>query len=173
MAKRKLLKNTNDFIIGIALFILGIYVVFSRHIIHGNVPIHTGGPFLRPDVYVRIIGGFLAFCAAILVIKAINFSRTTGTKGFRFTVTREAVLTMVSMIIYTALLPHAGFVVSTFLLIFFLTCMYMRGEKTGHGKPPLTRKEILRDLTVILVYTVLLVLLVYLIFTRVLYVALP
>ena len=173
MAKRKLLKNTNDFIIGMVLLILGIYVVFSKDIIHGNIPIHTGGILIRPDVYVRIIGGFLAFFALIITIKAINFFGTSDTKGFRFVLTREVVLTIAALIIYTVLLSLIGFFISTFLLIFFLACMYLRREKTGPDRPPLTRKEIIRDLIIIFVYTTLLVLFVYFIFTRVLYVALP
>jgi len=54
-----------------------------------------------------------------------------------------------------------------------LACLYLRKEKIGSGKPPLTRKDITRDLLIILVYSVLLVLGVYLVFTRALFVVLP
>ena len=174
MAKPKLVRNTNDFIIGIALFILGVYVLFTDDIVLGTIPPGIEvSPLIQPDVYVRLIGGFLAFFAAILVNKSINYSRITDTKGFRFVISLEAVLTMAALIIYTILLTIIGFFISTFILIFFLTCMYLRREKAGKDKPPLTRKEISRDLIIALVYSALLVLAVYLIFTRFLYVALP
>ncbi|MCL2374344.1 MAG: tripartite tricarboxylate transporter TctB family protein [Treponema sp.] len=174
MAKRNLLKNTNDFIIGLALLGLGIYVILTDDIVRGVIPAHLPGGYLtRPDVYVRMIGGFLALCAAILVIKSFNFERTTETKNFHFVISWEIVLTVISLMVYTALLTRIGFFISTFLLVFFLACMYLRKEKTGAGKAPLTRKEIISDLIRILIYSILLVLGVYLIFTRVLVVVLP
>ena len=173
MAERKLFKNTNDFIIGVVLLVLGIYVLFTDDIVQGNFVANAGGPLVRPDVYVRLIGGFLAFFAAILTLKSINFSRSAETKSFHFNLNPEVVLTMVSLIIYTILLTRIGFAISTFLLVFFLTCMYMRKETTGEGKPPLTRKGLVKTLIIILVYSLLLVLFVYYIFSRVLYVVLP
>ena len=174
MARIKLIKNINDFIIGVVLFILGIYVIFTDGIVIGVIPANLPGGYLtRPDVYVRLIGGFLALCAAVLVIKSINFKRTADIKGFRFVISLEIVLTVVALIGYTALLTRIGFFASTFLLTFFLTALYLRKEKNGNGKPPLTRKEIIKDLITILVYSVLLVLGVYVVFTYVLFVALP
>lgn len=173
MTGRKWIKNINDFFIGMVLLVIGIYVIFTKDIVHGVIPILTGGPLTRPDVYVRLIGGFLAFCAAILVIRSINFQGTTDIKKIRFILSKEVVFTVVSLIIYTVLLTRIGFFASTFLFTYFLTCMYLRKEKTGPGKPPLTRKGIIRDLITIFVYSALLVLAVYLLFTRVLFVQLP
>jgi len=174
MAKRNLLKNTNDFIIGLALLGLGIYVILTDNMVQGVIPAQLPGGYLtRPDVYVRMIGGFLALCAAILMIKSFNFERTTETTKFRFVISWEIVFTVVSLSVYTILLTRVGFFVSTFLLVFFLAAMYLRKEKTGEGKIPLTRKEIIADLIRISVYSVLLVLGVYLVFTRVLIVVLP
>ena len=174
MVKRKWIRNTNDFIIGMVLLALGIFVLSFKNIVHGFIPAHLPGGYLtRPDVYVRLIGAFLSFLAAILVIRSINFQRTTDTKGFHFVVSKEVVFTIVSMIIYTVLLTRIGFFASTFLFAFFLTCVYLRKEKIGIGKPLLTRKEIIRDLITIFVYSTLLIIVVYIIFTRALYVALP
>jgi hypothetical protein len=174
MAKRKLIKHTNDFIIGMVLLGLGIFVVSYKDIVHGFIPANLPGGYLtRPDVYVRLIGAFLSFLAAILVIRSINFQGTTDTKGFRFVISKEVVFSFLSLIIYTALLTRIGFFASTFLFAFFLACIYLRKEKFGPGKPPMTRKEILRNLVTIFVYSVLLILAVYIIFTRALYVALP
>ena len=171
--KPGLIKNVNDFIIGIVLLALGIYVLTTDDIVQGNVSPGAGGPLVRPDVYVRLIGGFLAFFSAVLVIKAFNFSRSAEVKSFRFVLSREVVLTLVSLILYTILLPLIGFGVSTFLLIFALTCFYAHKEKTGEGKPLLSRKGMIREFVIAAIYSALLVTAVYLIFSRVLHVTLP
>ena len=174
MPKTKLIKNTNDFVIGMALLILGLYVIFTDQIVHGVIPAHLPGGFLtRPDVYVRLIGGFLALCAAILVVKSINFERTANTTGFKFVISLEIVLTVLALVAYTWMLTRIGFFISTFVLLLFLTTMYLRKEKIGKGKPPMSRKEIVKDLVTIFVYSVLMVIGVYFVFTRVLFVALP
>jgi hypothetical protein len=171
MSGRKYIKNVNDFIIGAALLALGLYVLFTDDIIQGNIAGSAGGPLVRPDVYVRLIGGCMAFCAALLVIKAINFSGGE-VKGFHFVLSREVVLTIVGLIVYTVLLNYIGFAISTFLLLFFLTCMYIRKEKSGEGKA-LTKPEIIKYLITAAVYSAVLDLAVYLIFSRLLFVALP
>jgi hypothetical protein len=173
MTGRKLIKNVNDFIIGLALLALGLYVLFTNDIVQGNVAAGSGGPLVRPDVYVRLIGGLMAFFAALLVIKAINFFGAAEVKGFHFVFSLEVALTIAGLIVYTVLLTFIGFIISTFLLIFFLTCMYTRKEKSGEGKTPLTKKEIRRYLIIAVVYSALLDVAVYLLFSRVLHVALP
>jgi hypothetical protein len=173
MSGRKPIRNVNDCIIGIALLALGVYVLTTNDIVQGNIATSAGGPLVRPDVYVRLIGGCMAFFAAILVIKAINFSGTAETRGFHFVISRETVLTVAGLIVYTLLLSLIGFAVSTFLLIFFLTCLYIRKEKSGAGKAVLTGKTPRWDLGIALVYSVLLDMAVYLLFSRVLHVALP
>ena len=174
MTKLKWIRHTNDFIIGMILLALGIYVLFTGNIVHGTIPAHLPGGYLtRPDVYVRLIAAFLTFCAAILVIRSINFTRTADTKGFRFVLSKEVLITVAGLIVYTVLLTHMGFFISTFLFVFLLSCVYLRKEKTGPGKPPLTRKEIVKSLIIICVYSALLVLAVHIIFTRVLFVILP
>jgi hypothetical protein len=173
MSGRKLIRNVNDCIIGIALLALGVYVLTTNDIVQGNIATSAGGPLVRPDVYVRLIGGCMAFFAAILVIKAINFSGAAETRGFHFVISRETALTIAALIVYTLLLPLIGFAVSTFLLIFFLTCLYIRKEKSGAGKAVPAGKTLRRDLGVALAYSALLDLAVYLLFSRVLKVALP
>ena len=173
MGGRKLIRNVNDCIIGIALLALGVYVLTTNDIVRGNIATSAGGPLVRPDVYVRLIGGCMAFFAAILVIKAINFSGAAETRGFHFAISRETVLTVAGLIVYTLLLTFIGFAAATFLLIFFLTCMYIRKEKSGGGKAAPSGKTLPRDLGIALAYSALLDLAVYLLFYRVLHVALP
>jgi hypothetical protein len=147
----------------------GIFIVQYRDIVRGQISDSVGGVLVRPDVYVRMIGVLLIICSLILVIKSINYKRSGKTEGFHFVLTKEVALTGISLLLYAALLEPAGFYISTFLLTLFLTCMYMRKEKSGEGKKLLSRGAII----VALVYSIVMVVVVHLIFAKVLNVVLP
>jgi hypothetical protein len=174
MQKYKLIKNTNDFIIGVALLILGLYVIFSGQIVRGAIPSHLPGGFLtRPDVYVRLIGCFLTFCSALLVLKSFNFTRTTKIQKFKFRLSKEIIFTVLALIFYAFFLTRIGFFASTFILVFFLTYIYRRKEKSNMKELQVGKKTHAKDLITVFSYSCLLVLAVYVIFTRILFVALP
>ncbi|MDR1315555.1 MAG: tripartite tricarboxylate transporter TctB family protein [Spirochaetales bacterium] len=169
MMKVKFLKSVNDFIIGVVLLGVGIFFTTYKEIVKGPVSDSVGGILVRPDVYVRMVGVLLVICSLIMVLKSINYRRSDKTEGFHFVLTREVALTGISLLLYAALLEPVGFFISTFLLTLFLTCMYMRRERGGEGKPPLTRKAVL----IAAVYSILMVIVVHLIFAKVLNVFLP
>lgn len=175
MDKPRFLKSTNDFVIGAVLLVLGLWVLFTKSIVTGNVVTNNsgGGIWVRPDMYVRLIGGLLAFFSLVLMIKAINFTKSADTTGIQFVLSREVVYTTVALIVYVFILSRIGFAVSTFLLTSFLACLYIRKERSGEGKPPMTKHEIKRDLIIVAVYSVVMDVAVYFLFTRVLHVALP
>lgn len=164
-------KNVNDFVIGLALLVLGCYVLLTDNIIFGVVPRMGGG--IHPEAYVRLIGGILTGLSAILVLRSLNWRRSAQVIRFRFIITRHIVLTVVSLVAYTFLLPRIGFVISTFLLNFFLSCLFLHRERTGEGQAPFEKKEIIRSLINITIYSVVLLIVIYLLFTRVLFVNLP
>jgi putative tricarboxylic transport membrane protein len=167
--KVKLFKSVNDFIIGIALMGVGIFIVQYKNIVRGQISDSVGGILVRPDVYVRMIGILLIICSLILVIKSINYKRSDKTEGFHFVLTKEVALTGLSLLLYAALLEPVGFYISTFLVTLFLTCMYMRKEKSGEDKKLLSRGALI----VALVYSIVMVVVVYLIFAKILNVVLP
>ena len=169
----KFVKNTNDFVIGIALLALGIYILLTKKIVFGNVMQTSGGPLVHPEVYVRLLGGILTFLAAILVLKSLNWRRSAELTPFRFLITPHIFLTVVALVLYTFLLPRIGFAVSTFSLNFFLTCLFLHRERTGEGKATLERKSIIRSLIHITIFSIILLIIIYILFTRVLYVDLP
>ena len=107
----KFVKNTNDFVIGIALLALGIYILLTKKIVFGNVMQTSGGPLVHPEVYVRLLGGILTFLAAILVLKSLNWRRSAELTPFRFLITPHIFLTVVALVLYTFLLPRIGFAV--------------------------------------------------------------
>jgi hypothetical protein len=169
MEKPRLLKSVNDFIIGVFLFALGLFVLTTKHIVNGSIKVTDGGIWVRPDVYVRLIGGLISICSAILIIKSLNFKRQAETSGFHFVICREVVFTAAALTAYAFLLTRIGFAVSTFLLIFFLACVYIRKERQGKRNPPLTVKDVI----VAVIYSGVLDVVVWLIFSKLLHVALP
>jgi hypothetical protein len=134
----------------------------------------VGGYLVRPDVYIRMIGVLLIVCSLILVIKSINFRHSAETTGLRFAMTWEVALTGVSLLLYSVLLEPVGFAISTFLLTMFLTCLYMRKERMAVEEAPAATPHLtVRSLIVAAVYSVVLTIVVYLMFAKVLNVALP
>jgi len=172
--KPKPIRSVNDLIIGIALFLLGVYILFTKHVMQGTADTGAGGILVRPDVYVRVIGGGIALFSLILSLKAINFKKSERTTGFKFAMNKEVAFTVAALILYVFLLPLITFFPSTFLLLFFLNFIYMRkeiGDEPTEEKPG--RKTAARRAAVAAVYSVLLTILVYVVFSYVLKVALP
>jgi hypothetical protein len=186
MLKLRFLKSTNDFIIGIVLLALGIYVLLTDDIITGNISTGDGGLLVRPDVYVRLIGALLAFFSLVLTIKSINFTRLAETRGLEFTLSREVLATVAALAVYALLLDFTGkvkyhfdfpdgvgFFIATFILIAFLTLTYIRKERYSEGFKGVPGAVIKRELIITFIYTIILDAVVWVVFSKVLFVSLP
>ena len=173
MEKPKFLKTANDFVIGLALLALGVFILFTDKVVEGNVVTGNGGFLVRPDVYVRMLGGCLAFFAAVLALKSINWTRSKDTKKFTFVLSREIILTIVALIAYVDLLPIIHFFAAPFLLCFLLTNLFFKKEISATETECPEKKGIIRRLVIAAVYSALLTVVVWLLFSKVLTVALP
>ena len=173
MEKTKLRKSTNDFIIGLALLAVGIFILFTDQVVQGTVTTGNGGILVRPDVYVRLVGGCLAFFAAILALKAINWKRSRDARGFTFVISREVVLTIVLLVAYVFFLEIIHFFAATFLLAFLLTIMFFRKETSATETEKPAKIVALRRLVAAAAYSAMLTVAVYLVFEDVLKVTLP
>lgn len=171
--KIKPIKNMNDFVIGLALVTLGCWLLFTDNIVFGSVAVLGGGTLAHPATYVRFLGGLITFLAALLVLKSLNWRRSAEVVAFHFTVTPHIVLTVLALVVYAILLPRIGFFISTFLLNFFLTCLFLHKENSGEGKSPFTIDDIKRRLIYVTAYSIILVFVVQFLFTQVLFVNLP
>ena len=150
---------------------LGIFLCISDKIVQGNMlTVPTGGILVRADMYIRLIGGILILLSVLLFIKNLNFNRSVKTTGLIFPLTSQAVLTFISLIIYTLLLHTIGFALDTFLLSFFLVFLYMRKENPNiaFASPILVRMAVIST-----IFSLILVGVVYVIFGKILFVALP
>ena len=169
--KLKWFKSMNDFVTVILMTAFGLFLCFSDLIVPQRLTgVPPGGLFVRADVYIRMLGGFLLFLSALLFIKNLNFKRNAETTPLSIPITPQAVLTILSLVAYTLALPRIGFAPSSFLVSFFLVSMYMRLENAAK---PLDRPLVVRILVTAVVFSVCLVVVIYVLFGMVLRVSLP
>jgi hypothetical protein len=160
----------NDFIIGIVLMAVSVWLLVSKNITEGRIIDNEGGAFVRADMYIRMLGGLMFFLAFLIVIRSINFKKAAETKGFSFTITLESFLTILALVLFIILLKPVGFGITTFLFTFFEVCLYMRKENQGKG---LSRRELIKKTVFAGIFSLILVVIVYLVFVKVLLVILP
>ena len=169
--KFKWFKSMNDFCVVILMTAIGCFLCFSDKIVGQKVTgIPAGGLFVRADMYIRLLGGFLLFLSVLLFIKNINFKKDSETTPLKIPVTSQAILTIISLAVYTLLLRIIGFALDTFLVSFFLVFLYMRIENKDK---PLTRPLLVRMLVTNVIFSISLVLIIYVLFGIVLRVSLP
>ena len=169
--KLKWFKSMNDFCVVILVTAIGLFLCFSDRIVGMPVTgIPAGGILVRADMYIRLLGGMLLFLSLLLFIRNLNFNKSAQTEALHFPITPQAVLTIISLVVYTLLLPRLGFALNTFLISFFLVFLYMRIENKNQ---PLTRPILVRMLLTNIVFSASLVALIYVLFGMVLRVSLP
>lgn len=168
----KRIKTMNDFILGIMMLAFSLFLLFSDKIVT-NMPVVTmGGYFARADVYIHLLATILGIVALVLIGKSINFKKDAEVTGFSFLINNTILISAAILILYTLLLPVIGFIISTFLAIFFLCALYTVKEenktlKEYRGKA--LGKMLLRSG----IYSVVLVVVLKIIFTYGLSVQLP
>jgi hypothetical protein len=160
----------NDFVSGLALIAASVWLMVSKNITEGRIIDTEGGAFVRADMYIRMLGGLMFFLAFLMVIRAINFRKATETKGFSFTITKESLLTIIALVVFIILLKPVGFGITTFAFTFFEVCLYMHRENKGKG---FGRREMIKKTVFAGVFSLILVVVVYLVFVKVLLVILP
>jgi len=168
--KLKWFKSMNDFCAVVLMTAIGCFLVFSDLIVAEKVTgVPPGGLFVRADMYIRLLGGFLLFLTILLFIKNLNFSKSETT-SLNIPITPQAVYTILSLAVYTLVLKTIGFALATFLVSFFLVFLYMKIENKN---TVMTRQKVRRMLVVNLIFSVSLVLVIYVLFGMVLRVSLP
>ncbi len=148
-----------------------------------NIPkMSTGGFFSRADVYIKGIGAILAFVSLLLIIKSINFTRSSDISPLKIQLNKEIVITAILLILYTLTLPGYGFFVTTPILLFILNLMYaLKEQKAQTQRKPdestpaqIIKKHSLRSTIITaLGYSAALTLVLYLIFVKLLHVIFP
>lgn len=172
MAGKKLIKSMNNLVLGVFSIALGIYLLTSKKIVANDIATGAGGRFAQAGTYVHLLAMILIGLAAILIIKSFNFKKSDDTTGFVFLWNKEIVITALSLIVYTYLLPRIGFTFSTFPLLFILVFVFSTKETTK-GERKLTRQEVKKLLLLALLFSLAMLLVIYLVFSVLLKVTMP
>ena len=137
------IKKTNDFVLGILMILLSAGLFFGK--VTSNVPeVSQGGPIASPDVWHKMIAAQLFIVSLILVISSLDFGRDKGEKEpFQFHMGSTAILTVIALVVYAALLPVAGFAAVTFVITAFLVAIYTLSEEKLSLKE-VTKSDVVR-----------------------------
>ena len=164
------IKSMNDFVSGLILSGVSLYLIFGKNIVQGKVTTGPGGPLVRADMYIRMLGILMLLLSAIMVIRSVNFRKAVETKGFSFTITRESIFTAFALAGFIIFLKPLGFGITTFLFSFFVVCLYSIKENQGKG---FGRREKIKKALFAALFSLILVAVVYLVFAKILLVTLP
>ena len=170
LLKSNKIRNMNDFVIGLLLLAGGLWLMLSDNITEGRILQSQRQGFLQADTYIKLLGGLVVLLAFLMVIRSINFSRDKETQAFSFHISKESFLTFIALILFIIFLRPLGFSITTFLFTFSTACIYLFKETKNKG---LSRREMIKKIIILAVFSVILVVTVYLIFARVLMVVLP
>ena len=164
------IKSMNDLVAGILLALGGLWLMLSKNITEGRILQSQRQGILQADTYIRMLGGIVLFLAILMVVRSINFKKETETEPFQFHITKESFLTFAALLGFILLLHPLGFAVTTFLFSTFIVVIYMLKEAKGKG---LSRQRIFYKMIFACVFSLVLVVVVYLVFARGLMVTLP
>lgn len=172
-----MIKKTNDFILGILMTGVGMFLLFSSKIVTNISMNDSGGYFARADVYVKMLGAILALSSIILIIKSLGFDKNKLDKKneptkFNFDITDTVCYIILSMVIYAVFLPLIGFKISTFVMLFYL-CMLFSIKEQNKKLNKYTKQEVIKIGIRSFIYSLISVIVLYFVFTKGLNVQLP
>ncbi len=168
---RRIVKNTNDFILGTIFLILGLFLLLNPNVASKSMS-KMGGILTQASTYLHMLGGILAVASIGLILSSLYFGKeNVEKKKFAFHITREALITAAALILYCFLMPIVTFFPATFVLIFGLNLLYKHkeGEKQEKKTGDFRYKEIMASA----VYAVIMTILLWAIFTKLLSAILP
>lgn len=166
------IKHVNDFILAVAMLALSAFLIFYPDITTTIPKLAQGGFFTRADVYIRMLAVILLIASGVLLIRSLTLAPVGSGGRFHFLTAKSAVLTAAALIVYTLFLPWIGFFVSSFLMIVFLNLLYCFQEK-NKGWKEYSKQESLHMLLSAMIYSLVLMLILWLVFSKLLGVRLP
>ncbi|MGI5174343.1 tripartite tricarboxylate transporter TctB family protein [Treponema sp. OMZ 840] len=170
------IKHMNNFVLSIFTFAIGSYITFAPGVVTNMSSKQEGGFFARPDVYLKMLSVSLMLLALILAFKSIgkiNDSKENTDNKFHFYLNREIVYATIALILYAFLLPIVGFAITTTVLVFYLVFLFATPSLRDIQDTVLKKREIKKLLIMDFAYTVILVVLMYLLFTYLFGISLP
>ncbi|MBO6270601.1 MAG: tripartite tricarboxylate transporter TctB family protein [Clostridium sp.] len=122
------IRHKNDMVLGLITTAFSMFLIFGK-ITEQKVNTNQSGFFGRPDVWIRGLGILMLLISVILMVRAINFKKEETEDRFHFYIDSTVVGLVISLILYTVLLPKLGFIITTFAETFYLALLFTVRER--------------------------------------------
>lgn len=168
---KKIIRSTNDLLLAVLMGGLSIFLLLSKKIITG-VENGLGGMWAQASTYIHLLAGILLAMAILQLIYAIDFRGAAEHKKLCIPVSREIAITAAALVLYALLLPVLTFFPCTLALNIVLCATFARKENEGNEEAEV-KKMTKKQFGVIVLYSVILTIVLWLLFTQILKCVLP
>ena len=166
---KKIIKSTNDLLLGLLMGGLSVFLLVSDQTVTGRTN-NAGGFWAQASTYINLLAALLLAMSVLQLIYALNFKGDESAHSkLSIPLNREIVITAVALVLYALLLPTLTFFPSTLALTVVLVGTFMMKENSGTGDRKLSKKQIITAI----IYSAVLTVALYLIFTYLLKCVLP
>ena len=167
---KKAIRNTNDLLLAVLMAGVSIFLLTSDKIITG-VENGLGGFWAQARTYIRLLAMILLALSVLPAIYAFNFKKDGEHQKLRIPVSKEIIITAVALVLYALLLPVLTFFPCTLALNIVLCGTF--AMKENQGDPELKGKLPKKQVIAIVIYSVVLTVVLWVLFTQLLKCVLP
>ena len=167
---KKAIRNTNDLLLAVLMAGVSIFLLTSDKIITG-VENGLGGFWAQASTYIRLLAMILLALSVLQAIYAFNFKKHGEQQKLRIPVSKEIIITAVALVLYALLLPVLTFFPCTLALNIVLCGTF--AMKENQGDPELKGKLPKKQVIAIVIYSVVLTVVLWVLFTQLLKCVLP
>ena len=167
---KKAIRNTNDLLLAVLMAGVSIFLLTSDKIITG-VENGLGGFWAQASTYIRLLAMILLALSVLQAIYAFNFKTDGEHQKLRIPVSKEIIITAVALVLYALLLPVLTFFPCTLALNIVLCGTF--AMKENQGDPELKGKLPKKQVIAIVIYSVVLTVVLWVLFTQLLKCVLP
>ena len=167
---KKAIRSTNDLLLALLMGGVSVFLLTSKKIITG-VENGLGGTWAQASTYIHLLAGILLALSVLQLIYAINFKSGGAHQKLRIPISREIVITAAALVLYALLLPVLTFFPCTLALNIVLCGTF--AMKENQGDPELKGKLPKKQLIAVVIYSVVLTIVLWVLFTQILKCVLP
>ena len=167
---KKVIRSTNDLLLAVLMGAASIFLLTSDKVITG-VENGLGGAWAQASTYIHLLAGILLALSVLQLIYAINFKGDGEHQKLHIPISKEIVITAVSLVLYALLLPILTFFPCTLALNIVLCGTF--AMKENQGDPELKGKLPKKQIVHIIIYAAVLTVVLWVLFTQILKCVLP
>ena len=167
---KKIIRSTNDLLLAVLMGAMSIFLLASKNIITG-VENGLGGVWAQASTYIHLLAGILLALAILQLICAIDFKGAGEHHALKIPISKEIVITAISLVLYALFLPTLTFFPCTLALIIVLCGTF--AMKENEDDPALKGHLPKKQIVTIVIYSVILTVVLWLVFTQLLKCVLP